>query len=343
MLAYRFVQATTPALIEQFCAFPGSYAVTSRSPAVADADAHWLAFGGDGAPVARCSLWWRNTPAPPAGVVNEQERLGLIGHYAAAGASAGVALLEHACRELATQHCTLAVGPLDGNTFRHYRLLTERTVDGRARLPFFLEPDNPDDWPAHFTVSGFAPLAHYFSALAELAPGDPRTGALAEQVAAHGVRIRPVEIGQFEAELQRIFRVATESFAGNFLYTPISAAEFSAQYEPVRPLVEPRLVLIAEQNATPVGFLFALPDLAQAQRGEPIDTVIIKTVGVVPALGGIGLGGLLVAQVQEQAFQLGYRYAIHALMFEDNLSRKISARYAHPMRRYALFARPLPG
>jgi GNAT superfamily N-acetyltransferase len=343
MPEHHFIQATTPAQIEQFCAFPGSYAITPHAPAVADADAHWLALAGDSAPVARCSLWWRRTPALPAGMGREQQVLGLIGHYAAADAGAGVALLKHALGELSNQKCTLAVGPLDGNTFRHYRLLTERTVEGRTHPRFFLEPDNPDDWPAHFTASGFSPLAHYFSALAELAQGDPQTATLAEKVAVQGVRIRPVELAHFEAELQRIFQVVTEGFASNFLYMPISAAEFAAQYEPIRPLVQPELVLIAERDETPVGFLFALPDLAQAQRGEPINTVIIKTVGVAPALGGIGLGGLLVALVQEQAFRLGYRYAIHALMYEDNLSRRISARYAQPMRRYTLYARPLSG
>ena len=36
-----------------------------------------------------------------------------------------------------------AVGPLDGSTWRRYRLVTERGVEP----PFFMEPDNPDDWP----------------------------------------------------------------------------------------------------------------------------------------------------------------------------------------------------
>ncbi|RIK40833.1 MAG: N-acetyltransferase [Chloroflexi bacterium] len=343
MSAYHFVQATTLAALEQFCAFPGAYPVTPQSPAMEDADAHWLALAANETPVARCSLWWRNTPPPPAGMTDEQGTLGLIGHYAATDTAAGVALLEHTCRELATRNCTLAVGPLDGNTFRHYRLLTERTIEGPEHLPFFLEPDNPDDWPVHFTASGFAPLAHYFSALAELAPADPRTVALADQVAAHGVRVRNVEMAHFEAELQRIYQIVLQSFHENFLYLPISATEFFALYKPLRPLVEPELVLIAEHDDSPAGFLFALPDLAQAQRGERIDTVIIKTVGVVPALAGIGLGGLLVALAQERAFALGYRSAIHALMYEDNRSRKISARYARPMRRYTLFARPLSG
>ena len=99
---------------------------------------------------------------------------------------------------------------------------------------------------------------------------------------------------------------------------------------------------MAEQAETPVGFIFALPDLAQTQRGEALDRVIIKTVGVVPELGGLGLGGLLVARCQLAARALGYRYAIHALMMQDNISRKISAHYAQVMRRYTLFAKPLP-
>ena len=78
-------------------------------------------------------IWWRDSAQ-----VNGT-RTGTIGHYAATNESYGRSLLEHACRELAQQGCELAVGPMDGNTWRSYRFVTER---GTAR-PFFLEPDNP--------------------------------------------------------------------------------------------------------------------------------------------------------------------------------------------------------
>src|ERR1700722_2883617 len=61
---------------------------------------------------ASCSLWWQQTPIYPG------QRLGLIGHYFAQVPEAGPVLLRLACRELAAQGCTLAVGPMDGNTWR---------------------------------------------------------------------------------------------------------------------------------------------------------------------------------------------------------------------------------
>ena len=332
----QLVQVYTQTQLADFCRVPGSYSLYPALPSMQQADAHWLVLGADEQGVARCSLWWQNVPAYNA------ERLGFIGHYAAHEARAAQCLLAQACAHLAEQGCTLAVGPLDGNTFRHYRLLTERAVAGRQQPPFFLEPDNPDDWPDHWRQAGFLPFAQYVSAIGELPAADPRTASLAQRVADHGILIRAVDLHEFAAELQRIYGVVRKSFHNNFLYTPIDAAEFMAQYAPVRNYIQPSLVLLAEQAGEPVGFIFALPDLAQAQRGESVDTVIIKTVGVVPELGGLGLGGLLVARCQLAARALGYRYAIHALMVEDNRSRKISAHYAQVMRRYTLFAKPLP-
>lgn len=332
----QVVQLFTQTQVEDFCRCAGSYPLNPALPSIQEADAHWLVLGATGQPLARCSLWWKNVPAYGA------ERLGFIGHYAAHEASAAQCLLAQACAHLAEERCTLAIGPLDGNTFRHYRLLTERAVGGIQHAPFFLEPDNPDGWPDQWRQAGFQPFAHYVSAIGELPAEDPIAASRAQRVADHGVLIRAVDLHEFSAELQRIYQVVVKSFCHNFLYMPISAVEFTAHYAPIRTYLQPDLVLLAEQAGEPVGFIFALPDLAQAPRGEALDTMIIKTVGVVPKLGGIGLGGLLVAQCQQAARHLGYRYVIHALMVEDNISRKISAHYAQVMRRYTLFAKPLP-
>jgi hypothetical protein len=127
-------------------------------------DAHWLALGDDGRVSGRASLWWKETPPHP------QHRLGAIGHFAAADEYSTKHLLNHAGAELARRGCTLAVGPMDGNTWRRYRLLT-----GRGSEPvFFLEPDNPDDWPGWFANAGFTPLASFFSAMnRDLSVEDP--------------------------------------------------------------------------------------------------------------------------------------------------------------------------
>src|SRR5512134_3810448 len=100
-------------------------------------DEHWLLPGERGALRARCSLWWTRTPALLG------HRVGLIGHYAAPAAAPGAGLLDRACHELAARGCSVAVGPMDGSAWRRYRLITERGTEPT----FFLEPDNPDDWP----------------------------------------------------------------------------------------------------------------------------------------------------------------------------------------------------
>jgi GNAT superfamily N-acetyltransferase len=285
-----------------------------------------------GAAVARCSCWWSSAP-PLAG-----QSPGIIGHYAAADAASGAALLARACALLSSAGRTTAVGPMDGNTWRRYRFVVDR---GREP-PFFLEPDNPDGWPAHWTDAGFAPLAHYTSAINDdLTVEDSRTGTSLGRVADAGISIRTFDPTRADDELRRVFRLSLAAFSANFLYTPVTEAEFTAQNGALLPFLRPELILLAEREEALVGYVFALPDLLQARRGTVADTFIIKTVAVDPAVAGHGLGSLLVDRVQQSAREMGFRRAIHALMHERNASRTISGRYGRTIRRYALYSRAL--
>jgi GNAT superfamily N-acetyltransferase len=281
---------------------------------------------------ARCALWWHETPP------YEEQRLGLIGHYFARDSAAGMQLLAFACAQLAALGCTLAVGPMDGTTWQRYRFITERGTEPT----FFMEPDNPDDWPGHFGACGFAPLAHYFSAVnTDLAVEDPRLPAIENGLAAQGIVLRTLDPRRFDEELHSIYELSTQSFAANRLYSPISELDFVAQYRAVQPHVRPELVHLAERNGELRGFFFCIPDLLEKQRGQDITTVIAKSLAVHPAEQGNGLGTLLMAHCHRAAHRLGYRRVIHALMHETNHSRKISDRSARMFRRYTLFARPL--
>ena len=321
--------------LTEFLALDGGVPLRPDSPSVRDADEHWLVQGADSAPLARCSLWYTAAPSYSPHVI------GLIGHFAAADDEAAALLLETACCSLADHGCSLAAGPVDGSTFRNYRFVTERAFGGVQHPPFFLEPDNPDAWPLYFGSAGFQPLATYVSSWGKLPTSDPRLPALTERAADAGITVRIADMDAFPAELERIYDIVVDSFGDNFLYTPIDRHEFLTQYAQVQPYVRPEHVLIAEQNMEPVGFIFTVPDLSQQLRGEPVDTLVIKTVAVRPQVAGHGLGSLLGARVQAAAHALGFRNVIHALMHETNRSRNISRHYASPMRRYALFAKEL--
>lgn len=281
---------------------------------------------------ARCSLWWRTVPSL------DDHRLGLIGHYAAADAASGGRLLALACARLRGERCTLAVGPIDGSTWRRYRFVTDR-VPAASRSRFFLEPDNPDAWPLHFQADGFRVLATYRSALATQLRQP--TVAADNAFRDRGVIIRTLDAGDGE-DLRRVYQASVASFAGNFLYTPISESEFVDQYRAVLPFVHPELVTIAELDGEIVGFLFAVPDILEASRTTACAgrTIVVKTLAVTPRCRGMGLGTLLFTKTNAAAMRMGFTGAIHALMHDGNTSQRISGD-AHTIRRYALFARAL--
>jgi len=312
-----------------FCAKPGFTAgtVVGHRP-----DGHLVALDPDRGITARCSLWWRSAPPLPA------HRPGVIGHYAAGSSAAGSALLAAACRDLAARGCTLALGPMDGSTWRSYRLVTGTS----PRPAFFLEPDSPQDWAGHFQVSGFKPLASYFSALTGRL--DASTSAALQhnrQLTRHGIRLRPLDLENFAGEVRHIFPLCLESFKDNLLFTPVTEEGFAAMQLPLRPYLVPGLSWVAEHRKTAIGFVFAFPDILQAQRGEPINTVILKTLAVAPDFRGIGLGHALLAACHQSAHGLGYHHVIHALIREGNFSGRISAHYARPIRFYTLFAKEI--
>jgi GNAT superfamily N-acetyltransferase len=295
-------------------------------------DVHLCAVSQSGEVQARCSLWWNEVPPFAA------HKVGVIGHFASAEGASASAVLEEALNNLRLHGCTIAIGPMDGNTWRHYRFVTERG----AEPPFFLEPENPLEWPLQFERAGFKPLAEYFSGLnTNLELEDERIARHTARLAERGIKIRTAEGANLEEQIGRIYNVSRVAFTQNFLYTEIPESAFRAQYAKILPHVHPELVLLAECGAELVGYLFAIPDFAQAASGVPIDTFLIKTVAILPNPDLRGLGSVLVARAHRQGLRIGFRRCIHALMHENNVSRNISGHYAKTMRRYTLFSREI--
>lgn len=285
-----------------------------------------------GALVARCSLWERRDPR------GASTSDGLVGHYAAVNADAGRELLEHALHRHRVEGHERVIGPMDGSTWNRYRLLTDRGTEPT----FFLEPDNPDEWPRHFTDAGFVPMATYTSALnADLSRVDPRSDKRRAELERNGITLRTLDLARFEDELAAIHELSLVAFARNFLYSPIPLGEFLAAYAPIREYLLPEMVILADHGENLVGFIFAIPDLLESARGEPTRTAIVKSMAVHPEYGGNGLGGMLMDDCQRAARRLGFVRAIHALMQETNRSRRISSHYGTTIRRYTLYEKPL--
>jgi L-amino acid N-acyltransferase YncA len=293
-------------------------------------DKHLQLLEGDQL-VARASVWFDGPR------VAANERTGLIGHYAASSLGAGKEILEAASNALLASGCTRVIGPMDGNTWKSYRLVSDLGSEIGSEAPFLLELRNPLEWNTHFLEAGFEVLATYHSTLGHHPEPDPRMPNVRERFAANRITTRAAVAANLESELDAIYDLALESFSQNFLYSPISKEDFLGLYRPALAKLPPGFTRIAEHDGRAVGFAFAVPDLLRPQ----MDTLILKTVGIRKARVYAGLGALLADEMHDLARFAGMSRVIHALIHDGNVSGKTSAKTGTVMRRYTLYSRTL--
>jgi GNAT superfamily N-acetyltransferase len=299
-------------------------------------DATLLLARRDGAPVARLSH------RVVEGLVGAPGPTGMIGHYEAEDAEAGVDLLQAAGRALAGAGVVRVIGPMDGTTWDRYRLALP-DPDTTANPPFLTEPANPADYPRHWAAAGFEPVAHYVSQLLrDLDALADRATASAARLEDAGFRVEALDPARFDDALDEIHALSTEAFADNPYYSPIDRDRFRAMYHPFRDRIDPELVLLArDRDGGLAGFIFAIPDLldpAIADAGRPT-RLVVKSLAVAAAARGAGLASVLMHEAHRRGAERGYQAAIHALMHVDNASLRISRHGGELYRRYALFGR----
>jgi len=242
------------------------------------------------------------------------------------------ALLSTAADTLLSQGAKKVIGPLQSSTWNPYRLVTESD----ASPPFFLESPYMFQDPAPWIDAGFMPRYGYHSTKSPLQDESERIRRAEQRFTENGIRLRTIRRENFDSELRALFTVSLQSFAGNLFYSPCTEEDFLNMYLPYREKIEPEWIRIAESDHGVCGYLFAVPDLLQAQRGETVTDIILKTLAVLPGRNYAGLGSVLVNQVHRSAADRGLTHAIHALMYDGNVSSNIG-KDAHIIRRYHLF------
>lgn len=296
----------------------------------------------EGKLTARCSIWTEphllftpTTDQLNLPDVADVVRPGFIGHYAATSLKAGLELLELADWELKKRGCNIAIGPVDGSTWKRYRLITE-TCDERL---FPLEPVNPLSWNQHFQHAGFMVVKNYRSSInKELDAKDPDGKTIKAKLSRQGVKLRSLNVENLSADLEGIYSVTMEAMQNNFLFSPIDRASFLKEQMKLTALADPELVVVAERAGKVVGYLFAYPE-----QNSPVfaPRLIMKTIARSSDSKLKGLGRILYQEVHSRAYEKGFREAIHALYAKGNAANDISSMYGKSIRSYAVYGKVL--
>ncbi|MFM7314132.1 MAG: GNAT family N-acetyltransferase [Cyanobium sp.] len=280
---------------------------------------------------ARCALWWRQ-PLQTGGHPGTAP-IGRIGRLEAPSTNSARLLLKHACRTLRRQGCHSVLAPLDGDTWRPYRVLAPGQDPREA---FAGEPDLAPAWADWLADAGFEVRARYISSLCrDLQRRRP-------MAACQGTwRIEPLSAHPIEALLEPIHRLIVRGFAGQPLFRAPGLEEFQELWRPWRGLLDRRFSLLAFDGPELVGLLLA----HGAHPGEPTRgaCTVVRTLVVRPGRARAGLGRQLLETCHRRAEEAGSRGVIHALMHEPGPSVALSRPYARPLRRYWLMGRSLIG
>jgi len=295
----------------------------------------------EGKLTARCSIWadTKLLTKPTAEELqladNTEIRLGFIGHYAANSLKAGLELLELAFAELKRKGCNYVIGPIDGSTWKRYRLITESCGE-----PIFsLEPVNPMSWNNHFQLSGFRSIKTYGSSLnKDLKAKDPDMKSIKARMTKQGVKLRSLDIENLQHELEGIHRVTMDAMSDNFLFSPVDKATFLKEQMKLTALADPDLVVVAEKANKIVGYLFSYPDRHSIEIPQRL---IMKTVARDRDEKLKGLGRYLFQEAHTRAHEKGFREAIHALYATGNTASEICQFYGEQIRCYALYGKAI--
>lgn len=241
--------------------------------------------------------------------------------------AAGTALLEEIIVHARNAGAKALIGPMEGDTWHTYRLITETS----NRPPFLMEPVSEEYDLAAFQAAGFETIASYFSA-------DVHLDRLGDQLnnPPGGLKVAHWDGEDPEALFVEVHRLSHKAFSKNPFFKPLDLDVFLGMYMPLVPLLRPELILFARDHDNALqGFLFGVPNYAEGPK--PAAT-ILKTYASLKK----GAGHQLSTQFYRASLALGYQTVIHALIHDDNLSAlRSAANGAHTFRRYALMGRRL--
>ena len=212
-------------------------------------------------------------------------------------------------------------------------------VEGFERPPVVGVPWHPPYYDRLVKAAGLEKVTDYLSGVAEMDHEVPaQVFEAADQVAEAG----GYEFKQFESRrevrrwTERLGGLYNATFEENFEYTPINSAEMKVVADQFLPIVDPRLIVLLMQGDDIAGYLFMLPDVADALREirgrlfpfgwwrllrevKRTDKVAMLAFGLMPAHRGVGANLLMYATIARHASDHRYRRAEVVQVEEGNV------------------------
>jgi hypothetical protein len=132
-----------------------------------------------------------------------------------------------------------------------------------------LMPHNPPEYAAHIESAGYAKVKDLFAWMHVLQRELPPVFLRAAQRLRdrHRVTLRPLNLGEFTREVERLRAIYCAAWERNWGFVPPTAAEFRRIATELKPIFDPQCTVCAEVDGELVACLVSVPDINQALKG----------------------------------------------------------------------------
>ena len=329
----------------------------AKHPFYANADAEFFVARRDGRPVGRiAAIIDRNHNK------FHEEKAGFFGFFESIDdQEVANALIETARKWVTERGAEFLRGPVNPSTNYECGLL----VEGFESSPMVMMTYNPRYYPRLIEKAGLQKVKDLYSFVNTADGVDlEKIGRVADRaLKRHGVTIRPINLKDFQGEVERVWNVYNAAWSRNWGFVPMTKEEFFLMGKEMKQILKPEMVLIGEARGRMIGFALALPDVNVAIKpanGRLLPTGLLKilyyqrkiravrviALGVVEEFRASGVAAGFYAALVRNARKLGYDQECEmSWILEDNvlMTRSLELMGARRSKTYRLYQSQSPG
>ncbi|HVY94737.1 MAG TPA: hypothetical protein VHA14_18370 [Bryobacteraceae bacterium] len=322
-----------------------------KHPFYANADAEFFVARRDGRTVGRiAAILDRNHNQ------FHEEKAGFFGFFEAVDDQAVAdALLNKAREWVHSRGAEFLRGPVNPSTNYECGLL----VEGFESDPMVMMTYNPQYYPRLMEKAGLRKVKDLHSWVNTPDGTDlDKIGRVADRaLKRYGITVRPVNMKDFQGEVERIWDVYNAAWEKNWGFIPMTREEFFLQGKEMKQILKPEMVLVGEAAGRMIGFALALPDVNVALKpanGKLLPTGLLKilyyqrkiravrvlALGVVEEFRRTGVAAGFYAELVRNARKLGYNQECEmSWILEDNvlMTRSLELMGAKRSKTYRLY------
>jgi len=138
-------------------------------------------------------------------------------------------------------------------------------IDDFHSSPMIMSPYNPAYYPDQLEFFGLKKAKDVFVYKVDEAHSytlPQKYSQFANKIAdRYGVTVRSIDIKNIKQETKLLVRIANESTRDNWGYMMVSENEADHLADTLKLIVDPDIIMLAEVNGEPIGYMIVLPDI----------------------------------------------------------------------------------